>query len=128
MPGPAPIGPIRSITLRRDGKGALKFNGERIKSASRSYNLDESRDPQIEDLKVYDVSAKLFKTSGGKFVLGIEVYNKTDELYETRWGQASDSLAALAEEANQLRWVDDDILGEVFEGTEIGDHFVEHID
>jgi hypothetical protein len=128
--GRAQTGPARSITLRRDGKGALKFNGERIKSATRNKQIDYSNDPQFEEWNTFEISAKLFKTAAGKYVLGVEVYNKTDEVYDKRWGQASDSLKSLAEQVKTdlAYWVNDDILGELFEETEIADQFVEHID
>ena len=68
-----PINP-KSITFRRDGKGALKFSGERIGSATRENveGNDENR---------FDIAARLYKTTGGKYVFGVEVYNKTAEHY-----------------------------------------------
>jgi len=126
----AQTGPLKSIMLRRDGKGALKFNGERIGSARRSSTINVADCGQAEDWTTYEVSARLFKTSGGKYVLGIEVYNKTDEEYSTRWGQASDSLDDLARQAKSevSNWADDDLLGELFEDTEISDQFIVHIE
>jgi len=126
----AQTGPLKSIMLRRDGKGALKFNGERIGSARRSSTINVADGGQAEDWTTYEVSARLFKTSGGKYVLGIEVYNKTDEEYSTRWGQASDSLDDLAKQAKSevSDWADDDLLGELFEDTEIADQFIVHIE
>jgi hypothetical protein len=126
----AQSGPLKSIMLRRDGKGALKFNGERIGSARRSNTINVADYGQAEDWTTYEVSARLFKTSGGKYVLGIEVYNKTDEEYSTRWGQASDSLDDLAKQAKSevSNWADDDLLGELYEYTEIADQFIVHIE
>jgi hypothetical protein len=123
----------RPITLRRDKKGALKFNGERIGAATR--HQDEQDDN--EEWRSYEISARLFKTTGGKYVVGVEVYNRTDEHYEARDGIAEESLESLASrikgrsthfEWSAFRWLDDDILGELFESTEIADQFVEQID
>jgi hypothetical protein len=114
-----------AITLRRDKKGALKFKGERIGSAKRNQDIPQEDDGES---KSYEISARLFKTAGGKYVLGVEVYNHTDEGYEYRNGFASESLDALAENAREDSWLDDDILGELFEDTEISEKFVEHIE
>jgi len=119
-----PVNP-KSITFRRDGKGALKFSGERIGSATRENveGNDENR---------FDVGARLFKTTGGKYVFGVEVYNKTAEHYEFRDGVAASTLEDLWTKVDGIDprrfWLDDDILGQVFEATELGDRFVEFVD
>jgi hypothetical protein len=119
-------GSFRSITLRRDSEGALKFNGERIGAATRVSTIVDNDGEET----TYSISARLFKTSGGKFVMGVEVYNKTDETYESRFGDVGASLEALLEKISRGRdsWTDDDLLGELFESTEIADKFVEHVD
>jgi hypothetical protein len=121
-----------SITLRRDKKGPLKFNGERAGSATRTEELD-----LIEgESKTYEISARLFRTESGKYILGVEIYNRTDECYHSRDGWVSSSLAEMLQEvapgSGNLGvvggWLDNDILAEVFEDTEIADQFVERID
>jgi len=121
----AQSGSFKTITLRRDGKGALQFKGERIGSATRTWT-----DNDQEPAEIHEVSAKLFRTSGGKYVAGIEDYNKTAEEYHCRCGFADTSLDALSEalRKNSEYSCDDDILGELFEDTEIAQKFVEHID
>jgi hypothetical protein len=119
---------VRTITLRRDKKGALRFKGERIGAATRTW---EDRRDLNENWISYGISARLFKTTGGKYVAGVEVYNQTDEHYEFRNGTVSDSLEDLAKALNGTEfqgWLDNDILGELFEDTEIGDQFVEEIE
>ena len=123
---------LKPITLRRDGKGPLKFNGERIGDAKRTYKSEDDSDG-VE--KSYEISARLYKTASGKCILGVEIYNRTDECYDSRDGWVKESAEELAEEvkaaapsngvANSLN---DDILAELFEKTEIADKFVEHID
>ena len=83
----------------------------------------------------YEISARLFKTIGGKYVAGVEVYNRTRERYVSRDGLAHDTLEALArdlvhamEQPTGFRWLDDDILGELFEDTELADQFIEEIE
>ena len=119
----AQAGP-RSFTLRRDKKGALKFNGERLNSATRNH----AKEDDLGETKSYEISARLFKTTGGKYVVGVEVYNRTDEEYLWRDALADDSLKDLAPRCSFGGWLDDDILGELFEDTDIGDSFMEHID
>ena len=53
---------VRAITLRRDGKGTLKFKGERIGAATRLHRLQDDHEEWYD----LEVSARLFKTSGGK--------------------------------------------------------------
>jgi len=119
-----PINP-KSITFRRDGKGALKFSGERIGSATRENveGNDENR---------FDVAARLYKTTGGKYVFGVEVYNKTAEHYEFRDGVVAATLEDLWTKVDGIDpdrlWLDDDIFGQVFEATELADRFVEFVD
>jgi hypothetical protein len=124
-------GPVRSITLRRDGYGALRFNGERIGAATRDHESEDD-DGKKES---FEISARLFKTTGGAYVVGVEVYNRTEERYDSRDGINSTSLADLVAQIKHpkrpggaLGWLDDDILGELFEKTEIADQFVEQID
>jgi hypothetical protein len=113
------------ITLRRDQKGPLKFNGERIGTATRTVKIEEFN----EEPKSYEVSAQLFRTESGKYIIGVEVYNRTDEEYDSRDGWVSSSLEELAKQIPQgWRMLDNDILAEVFEDTEIADQFVERID
>lgn len=113
------------ITLRRDQKGPLKFNGERIGTATRTVKIEEFN----EEPKSYEVSAQLFRTESGKYINGVEVYNRTDEEYDSRDGWVSSSLEELAKQIPQgWRMLDNDILAEVFEDTEIADQFVERID
>jgi hypothetical protein len=127
----APSGSDRLITLRRDKKGALRFNGQRIGAATRNEELVDD-DENDGNAVSYEISARLFKTAGGKYVAGVEVYNQTEERYAFRDGAASDSLQELAsilkETASIRSWLDDDILGELFEDTEIADSFIVHID
>src|ERR1700751_1396858 len=97
-------GPVRSFTLRRDKKGALKFNGERIGSATRNRQV-QGDDEQWRD---FEVSARLFKTKGGKYVVGVEVYNRTDEEYEYRDALVDDSLKSLGPKCFFDGWMDSD--------------------
>ena len=119
--------PMKPITLRRDGKGPLKFNGQRIGDATRN-----SREEQEDgEMKSFVTSARLFKTGGGKYVLGVEVYNQTDECYDSRFGWVSDSLDGLYQEFKSTLltgYLNHDLLGEVFEDTELAQQFVEEID
>lgn len=116
----------RAVTLRRDGKGPLKFKGERIGDASRAYELTaDNGEPYTLQL-----SARLFKTTGGKYVVGVEEYDKTNEQYGVRFAETAVTLQELVEllKAKGPSGVDDDILGELFEETEIADQFVEQVD
>jgi len=118
-----PINP-KSITFRRDGKGALRFSGERIGSATReNVGNDENR---------FDIAARLYKTVGGKYVFGVEVYDKTAEHHELRDCVVAATLEDLWTKVDGIDpdrlWLDDDILGQVFEATELADRFVECVD
>ena len=116
---------VRAITLRRDGKGALKFKGERIGAATRLRQLQDDREEWYD----LEISARLFKTSGGKYVVGVEEYDKTNEQYEVRFAEVATTLKELGELLQAKGpGVDDDILCELFEKTEIADQFVEQID
>jgi len=118
---------VKSVTLRRDGKGPLKFNGERIGDASRHYVKEDDN----QESKSYEISARLFRTASGKHILGVETYNRTDECYDSRDGWVSDSLEGLLEAIRNVRkfgYLDDDLLAEVFEKTAIADQFVEQVD
>ena len=116
----------RAITLRRDGKNALKFKAERIGAASRHYQYQDDND----DWYTLEVSARLYKTTGGNNVVGVEGYDKTNEQDQTRFAEAASSLKELVEllKGPQGPNVDNDLLGELFEDTEIADQFVEQID
>jgi hypothetical protein len=125
-------GPDKWITLRRDKKGALKFHGERIGAATRTWGGPGESDEKPE---IYELSAKLFKTTGGKYVVGVEVYDRTEERYKCRDAVVNESLDALAEllkgrkvPSDALYYLDDDILGELFEDTEVVGKFVELVD
>jgi hypothetical protein len=117
----------RAVTLRRDGKGPLKFSGERIGDARRSRELEtDNGEPYT-----LEISARLFKTTGGKYVVGVEEYDKTNEEYGIRFAEAAATLQELVELIRSRvagRIVNDDLLGELFEDTEIADQFVEQID
>jgi hypothetical protein len=119
-----PINP-KSITFRRDDEKALKFSGERIGSATRE-NVEG------DDGNRYDVAARLYKTTGGKYVFGVEVYDKTAEYYEFRDGVVAATLEDLWTKVDGIDpdrlWLDDDIFGQVFEATELADRFVEFVD
>jgi hypothetical protein len=123
----------KAFTLRRNGESPLKFNGERIGSATRT---EKTEDDDGEEITV-ETSARLFKTTGGKYVAGVEEYDKTNEEYLFRWAEVSPTLEDLAKLMSgrvsvgnyiQAQLVDADILAELFEDTEIADQFVEHID
>ena len=125
------LGQLRRSRFAGIKKGALKFNGERIGAATRQ----QRKQADNEEWETYEISARLYKTTGGKYVAGVEVYNRTDERYASRDGAASDSLESLVKKIKDrmpyspaFTWMDDDILGELFEKTEIADQFVEHID
>ena len=76
-----------------------------------------------------EISARLFKTSGGKYIVGVEEYDKTNEQYEVRFAEVATTLKELGELLQAKGpGVDDDILCELFEKTEIADQFVEQID
>ena len=121
---------VKPITLRRDGRGPLKFNGERIGAASRNQSIDDDSG----ESKSYEISTRLYQTPSGKYVAGLEVYNRSDETYETRDGWMGATLEELCEKMQRTTpsgaaaWFDDDILAELFEKTVIADRFVEQID
>jgi hypothetical protein len=71
-----------AITLRRDEKSPLKFKGELIGTATR-LAVNENDDGVFTE----EISARLFRTSGGKYVVGIECYDKTNEQYEDRFAE-----------------------------------------
>jgi len=122
------------ITLCRDGNSPLKFNGERIGDATRDIDRE---DEQSQEMKSYVISSRLYRSSSGKYVLGAEIYNQTDEKYLARDAWKADSLEELAEKVTSdsecqrsgvANWLDKDILAELFKDTEIGDQFVEFVD
>src|ERR1700741_103552 len=88
--GPLP-GPSKTITFRRDGKGALKFSGQRIGSAVRVKWRYDDEDNAYEN----EIAVRLYKTTGGKYVLGFEVYNKTEEHYVCRDAEVAATLDEL---------------------------------
>jgi hypothetical protein len=109
--------------------------GKVLSSSMVSVSVQQAETNQIETDKGEDItletSARLFKTSGGKYVVGIEEYDKTNEQYERRFAEAAASLQELVDALQPLRQrgvVDDDVLGELFEGTEVGKQFIEQID
>jgi hypothetical protein len=119
----------RAITLRRDGKGVLKFKGERIGAARKVSELYDNND----DSYMLETSARLFKTSGGKYVVGVEEYDKTNEQYGIRFAEVATTLQKMVELLKGLKGpkgprIDYDILGELFEDTEFADQFVGQID
>jgi hypothetical protein len=124
-------GPIHSIRLSRDGKAALTFNGECIGSATRT---DELRGDD-DKMRSYTISARLFKTSDDEYVVGIVVYNNTDQEYESRDAFINKSLNKLGDELNEefcrgnrvLAWVGDDLLGELFKDTKMASRYVDQI-
>jgi hypothetical protein len=118
------IDQVKAVTLRRDGKGALKFKGERIGAASRLRQLQDDR----EEWYASEISARLFRTTGGKYVIGIEEYDRTNEQYGIRFAEVAATLQELVELIRKGPTIDDDILCELFEKTEIADQFVEQVD
>ena len=105
----------------------MKFKGERIGDATRAHEFEtDNGDPYT-----LETSARLFKTTGGKYVVGVEEYDKTNEEYGIRFAEAAATLQELVELIRSRvagRIVNDDILGELFEDTEIADQFVEQIE
>jgi hypothetical protein len=139
---------VKTITLRRDGKKPLRFDGERIGDAKRRFSR-VSPIPQeaASGLEVsYEISARLFKANQ-TYIAGIEVYNRSAQEYVLRrgWSVGIDVLDKNTVETNRRRkvledlvkqirdddslksYVDDDLLAELFEDTEIGEDFVEQI-
>jgi len=106
----------------------LSGGRERIGAATRIEEVQASQWNGWDKNQTFETSARLFKTSGGKYVAGVEVYNKTEEHYEFRNGVANDSLVEQLRDDPFKGWVDEDILGELFESTEKADQFVEQID
>jgi hypothetical protein len=97
----------------------LRFKGERIGYATRArWNCDGCED----ELKI---TASLYKTEGGKVVVGFETYYETEKRFDSREAYVSDTLEELAE---QLYGWDYDILATLFQHTEVGDKFVEEVD
>jgi hypothetical protein len=119
---PEPIN--RAVLLRRDGAAPLKFNGVKIGSASRSYSYYNNETNQHE---ISEISARLFQTAGGKFIAGIEDYNRTTSQYDSRIALKADSLAELVE-AIKPKLNNDDLLAELFESTEIADSLAETVE
>jgi hypothetical protein len=122
---PSPAGAqIKPVTFRRDGKGALKFNGERIGSATRH---ETGEDDQNEPYRS-ETSARLYKTLAGEYVLGAEEYDRTNREYVWRdaWIFASITEASASTELRHI--LGEDILSELFENTEIAEDFAERID
>lgn len=125
---------VNEFTLRRDKNGPLRFKGERIGSAIR--DNDELINEKTGEPDQVEISIRLFKTTGGKFVLGLEAYNHTQESYAVRLAWIADSLEELLEQIKPEStnhepcsgWADRDMLGEVFEDTEVGTQFVELIE
>jgi hypothetical protein len=76
----------------------------------------------------WETKARLFRTAGGKFVAGAEIYNRTKEQYEARAAVKADSLAELVEKVRQTSCLDDDELAELFQHTEVADSLVEKVE
>ena len=118
---------VKEVTLRRDLKGPLKFSGIRIGSASRTWD-DNGENGELLP-KHIEMSFRLFVTASSQYVYGGEAYNRTDEEYRWREAYKADSLQELAEILKTEAGLDDkDVLAELFEDTEIGDQFVEHVE
>jgi hypothetical protein len=120
------------VTLRRDKQGPFKFTGERIGAATRTFVRNNNNATNNVD-EVCEVSVRLYRTAGGKYVLGVEVYNRTLERFEERDAWLDSSLEALVDQLKPGTfgahlWLDTDILAEVFEDTEIADRFVKQIE
>jgi hypothetical protein len=113
----------RAVLLRRDGKAPLKFNGVKLGGAFRSY-------PEANDNgDTFETTAKLFRTAGGKFVIGVEEYNRTTEQYVHRYAEKADSLGELVAALKLFdRDFDPDLLAELFGNTEIADSLVETVE
>ena len=86
-------------------------------------------------MRSYTISARLFKTSDDEYVVGIVVYNNTDQEYESRDAFINKSLNKLGDELNEefcrgnrvLAWVGDDLLGELFKDTKMASRYVDQI-
>ena len=70
------------------------------------------------------------RRAAGSYIVGIEEYDKTNEQYGIRFAEAAATLQELVEllKGPQGPNVDDDILGELFEKTEVADQFVEQVE
>jgi hypothetical protein len=108
-------------TLRRDGEAPFRFKGVRLGDATRIQDDSDEEGNQ----KVVEITTRLYRTVGGKFVAGVSVYNRTEEHYEQKAAYKADSLESLAQ---QMYMWDHDILAELFEDTGIADQFVEAVD
>jgi hypothetical protein len=130
MVAKATTGPLEpsfnQVTLRRDGLSPLRFNGEKIGSLSHTAP-DPNANP-LEEADVWETKARLFRTAGGKFVAGAEIYNRTKEQYEARAAVKADSLAELVEKVRQTSCLNDDELAELFQHTEVADSLVEKVE
>ncbi len=116
-----------TITLRRDEKRPLKFNGETLRTAIRKFAFEDDDGTK----QAYEHEATLYRTETGKYVLEFTIYDETNEKWNCRYGWANADLKALVSEALQEAgngFLDNDILAEVFEDTELGEQFVEQID
>jgi hypothetical protein len=121
----APEPSYRDVTLRRDQWRPLNFNGVKIGSVSRV----ETSEDDDEVTRKREKSARLYKTSGGKFVMGVEVYNRTDQEYESRKAFKADSLKELVEKGKlSTVGLTDDMIAELFSDTEIAGSLVERVD
>ena len=68
------------------------------------------------------------KRPAARYVIGVEEYDKTNEQYGIRFAEVAATLQELVELLRKGPNIDDDILGELFEETEIADQFVEQIE
>ena len=125
-PNQAQAEPIyRPVILRRDGLKPFRFQGEKIGGVSRSV-IAKGND-NVE--RLFETSARLYNTSHGQVVVGVAVYNRTDEGHEVREAFKADSLPKLVETLKaKSSALDDDMLAELFEDTEVEDLLVEDVE
>src|SRR5215470_19790381 len=109
----------RAVTLQRDGQLPLCFSGEKIGSASRSYWFPDEHD----DIYRCEVKGRLFRTIGGRYVVGIEKYNRDRKDYEKQAVYHDDCLEGLVETLRAAS-IKDDLIAELFCHTEIADQLV----
>ena len=80
-----------------------------------------------DDNDTIETTARLFQTSGGKFIVGVEDYNRTTEQYAERYAFKADTLAELVE-VLRLPLNDPDLLAELFDKTEVADSLTETVE
>ncbi len=82
-----------TITLRRDEKRPLKFNGETLRTAIRKFAFEDDDGTK----QAYEHEATLYRTETGKYVLEFTIYDETNEKWNCRYGWANADLKALRE-------------------------------